>query len=71
MYSFNLYYLKGKDRIFSNFLLRQTHDNSNFLFNSNPRDIIPITFNMHSTLYENYYKTETKERYLVQTRLQN
>ena len=61
MYSFNLYYTKGKDMILNDFLLRQTHDNSN------PHDIIPISFNMHNTLYENYYKIETKERYLVET----
>ena len=60
-YSFNLYYMKGKDMILSDFLLRQTHDNSN------PHNIIPISFNMHKTLYENYYKIKTKERYLVQT----
>ena len=35
-YSFNLYYMKGKDMILSNFLSRQTHDNSN------PHDIILI-----------------------------
>ena len=37
---------------------------------SNPHDIIPISFNMHNTLHERYYKIETIERYLVQTRLQ-
>ena len=47
--------------ILSNFLSRQTHDDSD------PHDIIPISFNMHKTLYKNYYKIETKERYLVQT----
>ena len=41
--------------------MKQTHNNSD------PHDIILISFNMHKTLYENYYKTETKERYLVQT----
>ena len=61
LYSFNLYNMKGKDMILSDFLLRQTHDDSN------PHDIIPISFNMHNTLYNNYYKIETKERYLVQT----
>ena len=60
-YSFNLYYMKGKDMILSDFLLRQTHDDSD------PHDIIPISFNMHNTLHEKYYKIETKERYLVQT----
>ena len=60
LYSFNLYYMKGKDMILSSFLLRQTHDDSN------QHDIILISFDMHKTLYENYYKIETKERYLVQ-----
>ena len=60
-YSFNLYNMKGKDKILSSFLLRQTHNDSD------PHDIIPISFNMHKALYENYYKIETKERYLVQT----
>ena len=53
--------MKGKDMILSNFLSRQTHDDSN------PHDIILISINMHITLYENYYKIETKEGYLVQT----
>ena len=47
--------------ILSDFLSRQTHEDSN------PHDIILISFNMHKTLYGNYYETETKERYLVQT----
>ena len=55
LYSFNLYYMKGKDMILSDFLSRQTHDDSN------PHDIILISFNMHKTLYENYYKIETKK----------
>ena len=59
-YSFNLYCMKGKDMILSDFPSRQTHDNSN------PHDIIPISFNMHNTLHDKYYKIETKERYLVQ-----
>ena len=56
-YSFNLYYMKGKDMILSNFLSRQTHDDSD------PHDIIPISFNMHNMLHERYYKIEAKERY--------
>ena len=63
-YSFNRYYMKGKDMILSDFLSRQTHDNSN------PHNIIPISFNMHKPLYENCYSIETKERYLVETWLQ-
>ena len=39
-YSFNLYYIKGKDMILSDFLSRQKHDDSN------PHEIIPISFNM-------------------------
>ena len=60
-YSFNLYYMKGKDGILSDLLSRKVHDYSN------PHNIIPISFNMHNTLHEKYYKIETKERYLVQT----
>ena len=57
-HSFNLYYIKGKDMIWSDFLSRQTYDDSD------PHDIIPISFSMHNTLHERYYKIETKERYL-------
>ena len=43
----------------SNFLSRQNNGDSN------PHEIIPISFNMYQVLYENYYNTEN---YLVQTR---
>ena len=59
-YSFNLYYIKGKDMVLMIFS-RQNNDNSN------PHEIIPISFNMHKVLHENYYNTEN---YLVQTRPQ-
>ena len=39
-YLFNPYYIKGKDMIISDFLSRQKHDDSN------PYEIIPISFNM-------------------------
>ena len=39
-YSFNLYYMKGKDMILSEFLSRQKNDDSN------PHEIIHISFNM-------------------------
>ena len=52
--------MKGKDIILSDFLSRQTPDDSD------PHDIILISFNMHNTLHEKYYNIETKERYLVQ-----
>ena len=40
-YSFNLYYMKGKDMILSEFLSRQTPDDRN------PHEIILISFNMY------------------------
>ena len=60
-YSFNFYYIKGKDMVLSDFLSRQNN------YNSNPQEIIPISFNMHMVLQENYYKIDS---YLVQTRSQ-
>ena len=59
-YSFNLYYMKGKDMILGNFLLWQNNDDSN------PHEVIPISFNMYQILDENYYN----EKYLIQTRSQ-
>ena len=47
-YSFNLYYMKGKDMIFSDFLSWQKNDNSN------PHEIITIYFNMCQILDDNY-----------------
>ena len=63
-YSFNLYYMKGKDMILSDFLSRQMHDTSN------PHEIIPVSFNMYNTLYEIYYRIEMTDKYSVQTHLQ-
>ena len=63
-YSFNLYYMKGKDMILSDFLSRQTHNDSN------PHEVITISFNMYNMLYENYYSIEIEDRYLVQMRSQ-
>ena len=54
-YSFNLYYMKGKDMILSDFLSRQTHEDGN------PHEIFPILFNMYNTLYENYYSIEVED----------
>ena len=59
-YSFNLYYMKGKDMILSDFLPWQNNDNSN------PHEVIPISFNMYQILNQNYYI----EKYLIQTRSQ-
>ena len=60
LYSFNLYYMKGKDMILSDFLSRQMHNTSN------PHEIIPISFNMYNPLYETYYRSDSAGRYLVQ-----
>ena len=48
-YSFNLYYMKGKDMILSDFLSRQRVEKSN------PHDIIPISFDMKAILKERLY----------------
>ena len=60
-YSFNLYYMKGKDMILSDFLSRQKNNGSN------PHEILPIFFNLHKILGDNYYNIE---EYLIQTRSQ-
>ena len=46
-YSFNLYYMKGKDMILSDFLSRQNNDDSN------PSKIISISFYTYSILEDN------------------
>ena len=46
-YSFNLYYMKGKDMILSDFLSQQRNDYSD------PSEIIPISFNAYNILEEN------------------
>ena len=63
-YLFNLYYIKGKDMILSDFLSRQKVDN-------NPCEIIPISFNIRMVLQDKYYKLKQEnERYMIQTRSQ-
>ena len=47
--------------IFNDFLSRQKQDNSD------PHDIIPVSFNMHNVLHKKYYKLGLTDRYLVQT----
>ena len=47
-YSFNLYYIKGKDMILSNFLSQQKNDDSN------RHETIPISFNMCQVLDDIY-----------------
>ena len=48
-YSFNLYYMNGKDMILSDFLLQQKNDDSN------PNEIILISFDMCQVLEDNFY----------------
>ena len=71
-YSFNLYYIKGKDMVPRDFLSRQKNDDSNLC------DIIPISFTLKSLAHEHFYQfnsmngiseTETN-KYLIQTRSQ-
>ena len=62
-YSFNLYYIKGKDMILSDPLSRQIEDDSNL------HEIIPISFNIREMLQENYHNI-ISDTYMVQTRAQ-
>ena len=69
-YSFNLYYIKGKDMVLSDFLSRQKSDDSN------PHELIPISFSLkdqvsdYSYCIDNENSLPRKEKYLVQIRLQ-
>ena len=45
--------------VLSDFLAGQNNNDSN------PHEILPISFNMHQVLHNNYYNTEN---YLAQTR---
>ena len=53
-YLFNLYYIKGKDMILSDFLSRQIEDDSN------PHEIIPISFNVQEISQDNYHQLTTQ-----------
>ena len=59
-YSFNLYYMKGKDMILSDFLSQQKNDDSN------PNEIIPISFDIYQILESNLEDFCT-DKYLIQT----
>ena len=63
-YPFNLYYIKGKDMILSDFLSRQEIDKSDL------HEIIPISFDMKAILNEKYYKIEEEGKSLVQMQSQ-
>ena len=61
LYSFNLYYIKGKDMILSDFLSRQNVDDSN------PHEIISISFNLRTVLQDKYYNLEGEKREIYDT----
>ena len=69
-YSFNLYYIKGKDMVLSNFLSRQQMDDSN------PHELIPLSFSLRDQVSDYFYHIDNeinlprKDKYLVQTRSQ-
>ena len=66
-YSFNLYYIKGKDMALTDFLSRQKVDDSD------PHEIILISFSMRNVSQERYYNLhgiKANDRYLLQTRSQ-
>ena len=52
--------MKGKNMILSEFLSRQRMDDSN------PHEIIPMSFNMQAILKDRYYKVGMNSRYLIQ-----
>ena len=51
-YSFNLYYMKGKNMTFSDFLSSQGTDKNS------PHEIVPILFDMKAILNDKYYNVE-------------
>ena len=66
-YSLNLYYIKGKDMVLSDFLSRQDTGDEDM------KEIIPISFNMKTVLQDKYYNNnndENVDRCMVQTRSQ-
>ena len=71
-YSFNLYYIKGKGMVLRDFLSRQKNDDSN------PCEIIPISFTLKSLTHEHFYQFNSTtaigeletNKYLIQTRSQ-
>ena len=69
-YSFNLYYIKGKDMVLSDFLSRQKTDDSN------PHELIPISFTLRNQIDNHFYQIDNgtdqpkTDRYFVQTRSQ-
>ena len=63
-YSFNSFYIKGKDMVLSDFLSRQLGDKSD------PHQIIPISFNIKEVWKRNY-QDNAEATFMVQTRSQS
>ena len=63
-YSFNLFYIKGKDMVLSDFLSRPMGDKSD------PHQIIPISFNIREELLDSC-QNNAKDTFMVQTRSQS
>ena len=69
-YSFNLYYIKGKDMVLTDFLSRQRTDDSN------PYELIPISFSLKDQVSDYFYRIDNennlprKDKFLVETRSQ-
>ena len=69
-YSFNLYCIKGKDMVLSDFLSRQKTDDSN------PHELIPISFMLKGQVGNHFYRINSgtdqpqTNKYLVQRRSQ-
>ena len=53
-YSFNLYYMKGKDMVLSDFLSRQQTDDRN------PHELIPISFSLKDQVSDYSYCIENE-----------
>ena len=62
-YSFNLYYIKGKDMVLSDYLSRQMGDKSDL------HQVIPISFNIRDISLKPC-QDKTQDIFMVQTRLQ-
>ena len=62
-YSFNLYYIKGKDMVLSDYLSRQMGDKCD------PHQVIPISFNIRYVSLKPC-QDKTQDMFMVQTRLQ-
>ena len=53
-YSFNLYYIKGKDMVLSDFLSRQKTDDSN------PHELIPISVSLRDQVSDYFYQIDNE-----------